>query len=347
MGKNSFKDWMLNEGVDIGIILLVGIILYIIWAIVCYFIRKGLIQSGIQSKQLQRQATMTTKRVGSVAMNKSKDLIRVATHDNNNDENEEKDESGKTSTVNNNNDNNETAKLSDDEKNIIAARAKTIVGVIRTIGNCAIYLIVIISIMDAVGAPTNSLLTVAALSGFAIALAVSNSITDFVSGLFILIEGSYNIGDIVTINSIFGTVERMTLRVSYVRGLDGTLYTIPNGEIRTIANHNRGVTISVTDVGITYESDIEKCMNLLNNEVSEAVSNDARLRGMLLEKPKTDGVGELAGSSVNIRFMVVSKPGLLALVKRVSNEHIHKFLRSDLAYPTMRVLNEPVDVSQS
>ena len=119
-----------------------------------------------------------------------------------------------------------------------------------------------------------------------------------------------------------------------------TLYTIPNGEISTIANHNRGMTVTVTDVGITYESDLGKCMEILNNQVSEAVANDPRIKDVLLEKPRTDGIGELAGSSVNIRFMVVSKPGLLALVQRVSNEHIHQFLRSELAYPTRRIINE-------
>ena len=84
-------------------------------------------------------------------------------------------------------------------------------------------------------------------------------------------------------------------------------------------------------------------MEILDNEVSEAVSNDPRLKGLLMDKPRTDGVGELAGSSVNIRFLVIAKPGLLALVKRVSNEHIHKYLRSELAYPTSRILSEAVN----
>ena len=82
--------------------------------------------------------------------------------------------------------------------------------------------------------------------------------------------------------------------------------------------------------------------NIVNNttQVSEAVQNDERLKGVVLEKPRVDGIGELAGSSVNIRFMVVSKPGLKALVQRVNNEYIHKFLRSELAYPTRRIIQE-------
>ena len=139
---NSFHKWLTNEGVSIAIALGVGIILYIIWAIICYFLTKGFTQSGIQSKQLQRKATLQTKRVGSAAMRKSQDLVRVATHDD--DHEDEKGSSGQTSTT----DDIDTGDLTEDEKSIIRARAKTIVGVIRTIGNCAIYLIVIISIMD-------------------------------------------------------------------------------------------------------------------------------------------------------------------------------------------------------
>lgn len=304
----AVDDWLLNEGVDIAIALGVGLVLYIVWRIVVYLMIKAFYTSGIKARQVSRKATMVTQDVAA-----------------------------RTNIVN---EDEKVEELSEDEKNIIRARARTIGGVIRTFGSSIIFLIVIISVMDAVGAPTNSLLTVAALSGLAIALAVSNSITDFVGGLFILIEGSYNVGDIVTLNGTFGTVERMTLRVTYMRGLDGTLYSIPNGDIRVVANHNRGRAITVSAVGITYESDLDKCVEILNGDVADGVLNDERLKGKILEKPRVDGIGELAGSSVNIRFMVVTKPGLHALVSFVSNEYIHKFLRSELAYPTNRIIQE-------
>ena len=232
----SAEDWLTNEGVDIAIALGVGLALYIIWRIVIWLLIKSFYESGIRARQISRKTQMAAQDVA------ARTSVAIDEED-------------------------KVEELTEDEKSQIQARAKTIGGVIRTIGSCAIILIVLIQVMDAVGAPTNSLLTVAALSGLAIALAVSNSITDFVGGLFILVEGSYNIGDIVTVNGTFGTVERMTLRVTYLRGLDGTLYTLPNGDIRVIANHNRGLTVTVSDVGITYESDLEKCVDILNNQV--------------------------------------------------------------------------------
>ena len=222
MVSKSIRKFLTDPGIPVAIALGVGIALYIIWGIICYFVKRSLIASNIQSRQLARKATLTTKRAGSAALSAGTNLMRVSTTEESKNENDE--ESGQTSNILSGDIDN--GELTEDEKNNIIARASTIVGVIRTVGNCAIYLIVLISIMDAFGAPTNSLLTVAALSGFAIALAVSSSITDFVGGLFILIEGSYNIGDIITVCGIFGTIERMTLRVTYVRGLDGMLCVI-------------------------------------------------------------------------------------------------------------------------
>ena len=144
---SSVNNWLTNEGVDIAIALGVGLGLYIIWRIVIWLLIKSFYTSGIRAREISRKTQMAAQDVA------ARTSVAIDEED-------------------------KVEELTEDEKAQIQARAKTIGGVIRTIGSCAIALIVIISIMDAVGAPTNSLLTVAALSGLAIALAVSNSITD-------------------------------------------------------------------------------------------------------------------------------------------------------------------------
>ena len=228
--------------------------------------------------------------------------------------------------------------LTDEEKKQIEARAKTIGGVIRSVGTSIIILIVLIQVLDAIGVPTTSLLTGAAIFGLAIAFALQTLVGDFASGLFILLDGSYNVGEIVTINGNTAVIERLTLRITTMRSLDGTLITVPNGEVRVIKNHSRDYNVHVSNVGITYESDLPKCIEILKTEVVEKVENDKRLKDVIMNKPFVDGIGELAGSSVNIRLVVKCKAGTKVLVDRVCNEYIHKYLGSELAYPTTRII---------
>ena len=126
---------MEDEGVDIAIAIGVGIILYVVWGIACHFIRLGFVHSGIQSKQLQRKTALQTQRLGSAALHKTSELVRVTTH-------EADEKSGDDATAAEAEDSDEKAlvedkddgNLSQDEKDQIVARSKTLVGVIRSIG---------------------------------------------------------------------------------------------------------------------------------------------------------------------------------------------------------------------
>ena len=298
-------NWLKDKGVKIAVALFIGLILYIVWRIVIHYLVKGFIKSGIKAREISRKSLIkTTEKISIVSDDKK------------------------------------IKELSEDEKIQIKLRAKTIGGVLKSIGTFIIIIIVLIQVMEAAGIPTNSLLTGAALIGLALAFAVQTIVGDFVSGIFLLLEGAYNINDIVTLNGIFGNIERMTLRITAMRGLDGTLYTIPNGDIRIIKNHSRDFNVTVCNVGITYESDLEKCIAILNEKVIKDVENDVRIKSIILEKPIIDGIGELAGSSVNIRLLVRSKAGYSALINRVCNEYIHSHLKTELAYPTTRIINK-------
>ena len=302
---SKVTDWLKDEGVKILIILLIGIILYIGWRLVVHFITKGIIRSNIKTKELSRKT-----------LRNASGIIDVVVDD-----------------VNLNS-------VTDEEKKQIENRAKTIGGVIRSIGCFIIGLIIVIQILDTINVPTTSLITGMAVFGLAVAFAIQTIVGDFASGLFILIEGSYNIDDTVTLNGLFGAVERLSLRLTTVRGLDGTLYTIPNGEIRTIQNHSKDFNVSVTMVGVTYESNIPECITKLNTIVSDEIMKDERVKDIIMSKPIVDGIGELAGSSVNIRFLIKSKPGTKLLVDFVSNEYCHKHLGNNMAYPTHRIIKD-------
>ena len=308
---SKVSDWLKDEGVKMAVALLIGLLLYIAWRIIVYFLVKGLTKSGIKSLELSRKAL-----IKSIELSKN-GLVHIVSDEQL-----------------------EVTEVTDEERQQVRLRTQTIGGIMKNIGAFIIAIIVLIQMMDAAGVPTTSLLTGAALIGLALAFAVQTIVGDFVSGLFILIEGGYNVEDWVTINDLFGQVEELALRVSKLRALDGTLFTIPNGEIRTIKNHSKDFNVNVTIVGITYESNVDECIEILNTTVSDAIVNDNRVQNLLIGKPHVDGFSELAGSSVNIRLVSKCKAGSMILVNRISMEYVKKYLGNELAYPTMRMINE-------
>src|SRR5450631_1958767 len=116
------------------------------------------------------------------------------------------------------------------------AQVKTLAGVIRTTGLAMIGAIVSLQFLGAVGVNLAPLLASAGVAGVAIGLAAQTIVKDVLNGSLILIEDQFNVGDVVTIAGLTGTVEAMTLRKTTVRGGDGTLYMVPNSQITTVAN---------------------------------------------------------------------------------------------------------------
>ena len=233
---DEVEDWLSDTGVKILIALCIGIGLWIAWGIVCKILIKGLVASTIKAREAvmkskykmnktmnqgARSSTAAFSNMGQKIMhkvsNKSQDLSQEnvdfdAIRKDDNTESKGDDESK------NNNDGGgggdtmvdielSNLKLSDQMRAAMEERAHTIGGVVRGVGNFAIVIITAIMLLDAVGVSVAPLLTVAALIGFALALAAENTVEDFISGAFILGENQYFHGETVSINGYVGTVE--------------------------------------------------------------------------------------------------------------------------------------------
>ena len=90
------------------------------------------------------------------------------------------------------------------------------------------------------------------MAGVAIGLAAQTIVKDCLNGMLILVEDQYNVGDVVRLAGVTGTVEGMTLRQTMVRDADGTLYTIPNSQITTVANLTRDYTVATVNVSVDF-----------------------------------------------------------------------------------------------
>jgi small conductance mechanosensitive channel len=169
--------------------------------------------------------------------------------------------------------------------------------VIRATGIVVIVFLAILQVLPILGYNLGPLLTSAGVAGVAIGLAAQNIVKDCFNGFLILVEDQYNVGDVVTIAGVTGTVEAMTLRRTQLRGGDGTLYIVPNSQITTVANVTRDYTLATIQVSVDFSANPDEVMALLK-EVAMSVRTDPKYSGVYLADPTLLGVDAIKGSQV-------------------------------------------------
>jgi moderate conductance mechanosensitive channel len=184
------------------------------------------------------------------------------------------------------------------------AQVKTLAGVIRTTGLAIIGAIVGLQFLDAVGVNLAPLLASAGIAGVAIGLAAQNIVKDMLNGTLILIEDQFNVGDVVTLAGLTGTVELMTLRKTTVRGGDGTLYVIPNSQITTVANQSVDFSVATVNVSVDFSADPDKVLEILRRIATE-IRTSKEYRDLFVADPQILGVDSMKGSQ--LIFPVVFK----------------------------------------
>jgi len=178
-------------------------------------------------------------------------------------------------------------------------RGHTIAQLLRSVGRVMIVLVAMLLTLD-VFIEIGPLLAGAGIAGLAISFGAQSLVKDVITGFFALVEGQYAVGDIIEAGGKTGTVERMTLRVVMLRDLQGVLHTIPNGQITTVSNLTRGWARSVVDVGVAYESDVDRALEVFADE-ARLMARDDRWRTIIEGEPDVMGVNDLADSAVIIR----------------------------------------------
>jgi small-conductance mechanosensitive channel len=133
--------------------------------------------------------------------------------------------------------------------------------------------------------------------GVAIGLASQTIVKDMINGMLVLVEDQYNVGDVVTIAGVTGTVDSMSLRKTTVRGFDGTLYLVPNSQITNVANQSRDFSTTTLNISVDFSADPDKVIALLRKITSE-VRQDPKYKDIFLDDPQVLGVDQIKGSEV-------------------------------------------------
>lgn len=151
------------------------------------------------------------------------------------------------------------------------------------------------------------LLATAGVAGLAISFGAQSLVKDVLTGIFLMVEEQFGIGDVVRIKDVTGLVERITLRTTVLRDVEGTVHVIPNGEITLLSNLTKGWSKAVLDLGVAYREDVDRVLEVIREECGE-LWRDEEWSEIILEEPEVPGVQALADSAVVLRVIFKTLP---------------------------------------
>ena len=188
-------------------------------------------------------------------------------------------------------------------------RMKTLSSVMRKTVSVAVWVIAGLYLLHELGTPISTLLASAGVMGLAFAFGAQSLIRDFFHGFFILLENQYTIGDWIKVGDIEGTVERLTLRVTVLRDMEGTLHFIPNGAVASVSNMTHGWSQVKMEIGVGYNEDIDRVSQVILDAATK-VCQSPEWKGKVLADPVVPGLQSFGDSSLNIRLVVKTQPGV-------------------------------------
>jgi len=187
-------------------------------------------------------------------------------------------------------------------------RAQALGTVLRSIASLVIYGMALIIALGEFGISLGPLVAGAGIVGVAVGFGAQSLVQDFLSGIFMLVEDQYGVGDVVDVGEASGVVEEINLRTTRLRDVNGTVWFIPNGEIRRVGNKSQQWARAVLDVEVAYDTDIDDATAVIKR-VADAVWNDQLEHATVLEEPEIWGVQELGASAIAIRLVLKVEPG--------------------------------------
>jgi small conductance mechanosensitive channel len=186
-------------------------------------------------------------------------------------------------------------------------RARTLVTTFRTVWNAVVIVLAIAYLLKAIRVDVTPLVASAGIVGLAFAFGSQALVRDYVSGFFILLESQYNLGDVVTINGTGGRVEKITLRMTVLRDIEGAVHFIPNGTVTSVTNRMKAWSQAKLEIGVAYKEDPDRVMACLQG-VGEELMLDEVFKPLVtaIEVP---GLEQFGDSSIIFRVHLKVAPG--------------------------------------
>jgi small conductance mechanosensitive channel len=181
------------------------------------------------------------------------------------------------------------------------ARAAAVSGIVASAGTFIIVAVALLFALSSIGIDVAPLLASAGIAGIAIGFGAQTIIRDFLSGVFMILENQYGVGDVVTVNGITGTVEDVGLRITTLRDFDGTVWYVTNGSVTELGNRSQGWSVAVVDVPVAHNSDLELAKDVLTQTVTGLQEDEAWTNRIMPDDPNV-GVESIAAGAVTMRI---------------------------------------------
>ncbi len=184
-------------------------------------------------------------------------------------------------------------------------RSETFRSVMSSIFSYIMFFVLAVVVLRLFGVDVTSILAAAGVVGIGIAFGAQTLVKDLFSGMFIWVEGTIAVGDLVSVNGLDGIVESITIRTTAIRSYNGNMHYIPNGDIRTITNMSRGFKRAIVNIPCPYEENQERLVAMIREEMEKAAEEISGLK----EVPDVMSIVSFDKTAVNLQVAVVCPIG--------------------------------------
>lgn len=200
-------------------------------------------------------------------------------------------------------------------------RAEALGSLLGNVASVLIYGVVFVMILAQLGTNIAPILASASVIGLAVGFGAQSLVKDFLSGIAMMVEDQYGVGDSIRVSDVSGTVEAVGLRVTRLRDVDGTVWYVRNGEILKVGNQSQNWARTVLDIKVSYDTDIALAQEILHR-VTHQVWEDAAFKAVILEEPEVWGVQSMGPDGLVVRVSMKTAPLQQWRVARVLRERI-------------------------
>jgi len=221
-------------------------------------------------------------------------------------------------------------------------RVETVGSLLRSIVTFVVVTLAVLTIMALVGIPLGPLLASAGVAGVALGIGAQSLVKDFLSGIFMIMEDQYGVGDVIDTGEAIGTVEEVTLRITRLRDANGITWYVRNGEIIRVGNRSQGYSTAIVDMPVSYAESVERVVGVIR-DTATAMGQDPDWEDKFVEEPQVLGVESIVGMTMTIRTIAQCVPGENFAVQREMRERLKAALdAAEVQAPPLGPFGGPV-----
>lgn len=182
-------------------------------------------------------------------------------------------------------------------------RTKTLGSLLRSVSGVVLTIVVLLTVLSEVGIPLAPLLASAGVGGIALAFGAQSLVKDYLTGIFMIMEDQYGVGDFITVGDVSGTVQEVTLRVTRIQDPSGKVWYVRNGEITQVGNISQGYSTVIVPIPVAYDANPEQVLTILQ-EAAAAIGDDPDWANDLIEAPNVLGVGDITAGALTFQVLL-------------------------------------------